>query len=136
LLDKFKHLGIKEANTPYDTIMKLVEKTGTTIAQLEYASAIRSLMYAMHCTRADIAFALCKLSRFTSKPSTMHWKEIVRVLGYLKRTEDLGILYHNFPAVLEGFTDASWITSATDNKFTFGWIFTLGGAAIIWASKK
>ena len=25
VLDKFKHLGIKEANTPYDTTMKLVK---------------------------------------------------------------------------------------------------------------
>jgi len=97
---------------------------------------LESLMYAMHCTRPDIAFAMCKLSRFTSKPSTMHWKAIVRVLGYLERTEDLGIFYDNIPTVLEGFIDASWITSATDNKSTSGWIFTLGGAPINWALKK
>ena len=90
----------------------------------------------MHCTKPDIAFTMCKLSRFTSKPSTMHWKAIVRVLGFLKRTEDLGIFYRNFPAVLEGFTYASWVTSATGNKPTSGWIFTLGGAAISWASKS
>ena len=87
-------------------------------------------MYVMHCTRLDIAFAVCKLSRFTGKPSTVHWKVMVKVLGYLKRTEDLGILYHNFPAVLESFIHVSWITSATDDKSTSGWIFTLGGAAI------
>ena len=136
VLDKFKHLGIKQANTPYDTSMKLVENTRRAIAQPEYASAIGSLMYGMHCTRPKFSFTVCKLSRFTSKPSTIHWKTIVRVLGYLKRTEDLGIFNHNFPVVLEGFTDASWITSATDNKSTSGWIFTLGGTAISWASKK
>ena len=74
MLDKFKHLKIKEAS------IKLVENTGRAIAQLEYAGAIRSLMYAMHCTRPDIAYVVCKLSRFTNKPSTMHWKAIIRVL--------------------------------------------------------
>ena len=86
VLDKLKHLGIKEANTPYDTSMKVAENTRRAMAQLEYVSAIGNLMYTMHCTRPYIVFAMCKFSRFTSKPSTMHWKAIVRVLGYPKRT--------------------------------------------------
>ena len=90
----------------------------------------------MHCTRPDIAYAVCKLSRFTSSPSVEHWKAIARVLGYLKRTKDLGLFYNNFPAVLEGYTDASWITSANDNKSTSGWVFTLAGGTVSWASKK
>ena len=77
-------------------------------------------MYVIHCTRPDIAFVVCKLSRFIGNPSTMHWKAIVRVLGYLKRTENLGIFYQKFPVVLEGFTHISWITSATNNKSPLG----------------
>ena len=38
--------------------------------------------------------------------------------------------------MLEGYSDASWITSESDNKSTSGWIFTLGRGAISWASKK
>ena len=38
--------------------------------------------------------------------------------------------------MLEGYSDASWITSVSDNKSTSGWIFTLGGGVISWASKK
>lgn len=71
-------------------------------------------MYVMHYTRLDIAFAGCKLSRYTSNPSVKHWKAIARLLGYLKRTKNLGLFYNNFPAVLKGYTDASWITSASD----------------------
>ena len=41
-----------------------------------------------------------------------------------------------FTAVHGGFTDASWITSSTENKSTLGWIFTLGVAVIGWPSKK
>ena len=81
VLQKFKHLNIKEANTPFDWSIKLGENTGKAIAQLEYASAIGSMMYAMHCTRLDISFLVGKLSRFTSNPSVDHCKAIGRVLG-------------------------------------------------------
>jgi len=37
---------------------------------------------------------------------------------------------------MEGYSDASWMTSSSDNKSTSGWIFSLGGGAISWASKK
>jgi hypothetical protein len=94
------------------------------------------MMYVMHCTRPDIAFAVNRLSRYTSNPSAEHWKAIARVLGYLKKTKDLGFYYSGYPAVLEGYSDANWMTSVGDNKSTFGWIFTLGGGAISWPSKK
>ena len=68
----FQHLGIKEAGTPYDSTIKLTENFGRAVAQLEYASAIGSLMYAMHGTRPDISFVVCKLSRYTNNPSTEH----------------------------------------------------------------
>ncbi|KAL0303193.1 UNVERIFIED_CONTAM: Retrovirus-related Pol polyprotein from transposon TNT 1-94 [Sesamum radiatum] len=123
-------------STPYDVSCLLVENAGRTIAQLEYASAIGSLMYAMHCTRLDIAFAVCKLSRFTNNPSIEHWKGIRRVFGYLKGTVNLGLFYNRFPAVLECYSDASWITSVGNNKSTSGCVFTLAGGAVAWASKK
>ena len=123
-------MHIKEANTPYDVSIHLNENLGRAVAQVEYASAIGSLMYAMHCTRPDIAFSICKLSRFTKNPGVMHWKARTRVLGYLKRTKDLGLFYNNFPTVLRGYTDASWITSTHDKMSTSGWIFILGGGAV------
>ncbi|KAH9736084.1 hypothetical protein KPL71_017967 [Citrus sinensis] len=112
------------------------KNSGRVVAQLEYASAIGSLMYAMHCTRPDIAFAVCKMSRFTSNPSVEHWKAIGRILGYLKRTINLGLFYNDYPEVLEGYSDASWVTNTRDNKSTSCWIFTIAGGAVSWASKK
>lgn len=49
---------------------------------------------------------------------------------------DYGIFYGGYPTVLEGFTDASWMTDREDHSSTSGWIFTLGGGAISWGSKK
>ena len=69
---KIEYLNIKEANTPFDWSIKLGENIGRAIAQLEYASAIGSIMYAMHCTRLDISFSVSKLYRFTSNPSVDH----------------------------------------------------------------
>uniref|UniRef100_A0A2N9F1H7 Reverse transcriptase Ty1/copia-type domain-containing protein n=1 Tax=Fagus sylvatica TaxID=28930 RepID=A0A2N9F1H7_FAGSY len=136
VLLKYKHLNVKEVNTSFDSNHKLVENTRRAIAQLEYASVIESMMYAMHCTKPDVAFAVNRLSRYTNSPSVEHWKAIARVLGYLKKTKDLGLYYSGYPAVLEGYSDANWITSVGDNKSTSGWIFTLGVGAISWASKK
>ena len=72
MLDKFKHLNINKANTPFDSSMKLNDYCDKAVAQLEYDSVIGSLMYVMHCTRPNIAFVICKLSRYTSKPNTDH----------------------------------------------------------------
>ena len=95
-----------------------MKNTGGAIAQLKYASAIGSMMYAMHCTRPDISFSVNKLSKFTGNPSVDHWKAIDRVLGYLKKTINLRLFYSEFPVVLEGYLDDSWITSVSDNKCT------------------
>ncbi|KAG8657242.1 hypothetical protein MANES_03G053716v8 [Manihot esculenta] len=92
VLNKFKHLNIKDANTLYDVSCKVTTNISRIIAQLEYASAIGSLMYAMYYTRPDIAFAVCKLSRYTSNHSIEHWKTIARVLGYLKKNYELQIV--------------------------------------------
>src|SRR3954462_10916386 len=78
ILTKFNHLEIKEMNSPFDNGVKLKENSGRAIAQLEYASAIGRLMYAMHCTRPDISFAVGKLSRYTNCPGSDHWKAISR----------------------------------------------------------
>jgi len=50
-------------------------------------------MYSMYYTRPDIDFSIWKLSRYTSKPNTDHWKAIAKVFGYLKRTIDLDLFY-------------------------------------------
>ncbi|GJW84934.1 hypothetical protein Tco_0158079 [Tanacetum coccineum] len=77
-----------------------------------------------------------KQSRYTSNPGTQHQQVIQRVLKYLKKTMDNILTYTGCPLVLEGYTDASWISNTKDNSFTSGWVFMLGGGVISWASKK
>ena len=64
-------------------------------------------MYAMTCTRPNIAYVMDKMSRYTSNPSHIHWIVVRMILKYLKKTMDYGILYSGYPTVLEGYMDAS-----------------------------
>ena len=118
VLLEFNYLKFKQTNTLYDSSIKLLENSGRAVAQLEYASVVGSLMNAMHCTMPDIAFAVCKMSRFTSNPNVEHWKANGRILGYLKMTIHLGLFYNDYPEVLEAYSDVSWITNTSDNKST------------------
>ncbi|GJR00472.1 zinc finger, CCHC-type containing protein [Tanacetum coccineum] len=129
-------LGIKikhESNGIAISQSHYIEKA---VSQLEYSRVIGYLMYAMTCTRPDIAFVVGKLSRYTSNPSTQHWQAIQRVLKYLKKTMDYKLTYTGYPSVLEGYTDASWISNTEENSSTSGWVFLLSGGVISWASKK
>ncbi|GJT51297.1 hypothetical protein Tco_0977454 [Tanacetum coccineum] len=119
-----------------DTSEKLMPNDGHDVSQLEYSRVIGCLMYAMTCTRPDIAFAVDKLSRYTSNSGTQYWQAIQRVLKYLKKTMNYRLTYTGYPLVLKGYTDASWISNTEENSSTSGWVFLLGGGAISWASKK
>ncbi|GKA36588.1 zinc finger, CCHC-type containing protein, partial [Tanacetum coccineum] len=96
-------------STHMDTSEKLMHNNGQAASKLEYSRVIDCLMYDMTCTRLNIAFAMGKLSRLT---------------------------YTGYPSVLEGYTDASWISNTEDNSSTSGWVFMLDGGVIFWAFKK
>ncbi|GJW41995.1 zinc finger, CCHC-type containing protein [Tanacetum coccineum] len=136
ILKKFNREDCSPVSTPMDPVEKLKPNTGKPVDQLEYSRAIGCLMYAMTSTRPDIAYAVGRLSRFTSNPSRQHWKAITRVFKYLRGTKDYGLSYVGYPSVLEGYSDASWINHVEDSSSTSGWVFLLGGGAISWASKK
>ncbi|GJR29762.1 retrotransposon protein, putative, ty1-copia subclass [Tanacetum coccineum] len=87
-------------------------------------------------TRPDLAYAVSRLSRYTSNPSVAHWKAMTRVLHYLRYSRDYGLHYDRYPAVIEGYSDANWISDIKDSRSTSGYVFTLGGAAISWKSSK
>jgi hypothetical protein len=97
---------------------------------------IGSLMYLASAIRPDISFAVSKLSRFTSNPGDDHWRALERVMHYLVGTMEYRIHYSDFPAVLEGYSDANWISDLDELYDTSGYVFTLGGAAVSWRSCK
>eukprot|EP00253_Pinus_taeda_P024921 PITA_24921 len=67
------------------------------MARVPYESAVGSVMYAMVCTRPDIAHVVGVLSRFMSKPRKEHWTTVKRVFRYLRGTSDYGLCYQGRP---------------------------------------
>ena len=55
---------------------------------IPYALAIRSLMYAIACTRLDIAYAVGVVSRYMSHPEIEHWNIVKWIVRYLRGTSD------------------------------------------------
>ncbi|GJT49677.1 retrovirus-related pol polyprotein from transposon TNT 1-94 [Tanacetum coccineum] len=109
-------------------------QNGLVLSQAHYVD--KFLMLIMRGTRPDLAYAVSRLSRYTSNPSYAHWKAITRVLHYLRYSRDYGLHYDRHPAVIEGYSDANWISDIKDSRSTSGYVFTLGGAAISWKSSK
>jgi hypothetical protein len=93
-------------------------------------------MYLAGATRPDISFAVSKLSRFNSNLGSDNWYALKRVMRYLKGTSTYGFHYTRYPAILEGYSDSNWISDADEIKATSGYIFTIGGAAVSWRSRK
>jgi hypothetical protein len=57
-------------------------------------------------------------------------------MHYLIGTMDYRIHYSGYPAVLEGYSDASWISDVDELYAMSGNVFTLGGVAVSWRSCK
>ena len=101
-----------------------------------YASVVGSIMYAMMCTRPDVSYALSVTIKFQANPGESHWKAIINILKYLRRTKDLFFIYGGDELQVRGFTDASFQSDKDDCKSQSGYIFTLNGGAVSWKSSK
>ncbi|XP_073298295.1 uncharacterized protein [Primulina huaijiensis] len=136
VLKKFNAYDSTPVKTPLDVNVHLAKNRREPVSQLEYSRIIGSLMYITNCTRPDIACAVNKLSRFTSNHSDAHWKALTRVFSYLKHTLEYGLSYTKYPAVLEGYCDANWISDTNDSKSTSGYVSSIGGGVVSWRSTK
>lgn len=140
ILDRFGMSESKAVVTPVSSCSKLIQATDSDeiVDQELYQSAIGSLQYLATMTRPDIAFALSNVAKFNSKPTTKHWTAVKRIFRYLRGTQKFGLLYKQLPKRQEciGFSDSDWAGDLSDRKSTSGYIFTVGGGAISWKSKK
>ena len=93
-------------------------------------------MYAMICTRPDVAYALSVTSKFQADLGEKHWEAVKCILKYLRRTKDFFLVYGEEELKLKGYTDSSFQSYPDDSKSTFGFHFTLNGNAISWKSSK
>ncbi|XP_070030835.1 secreted RxLR effector protein 161-like [Nicotiana tabacum] len=134
LLKKFEYFNVTSVRTPFDANSQLNKNNGNPVAQFKYAQIIGSLMHLMNFISPDIAYVVCRLSRYTHNPNMEHWSTLDRLMKYLRGTMNYAILYSGFPSTLEGYSDANWISDSDQTKSTSGYVFTLGGSVISWKS--
>jgi hypothetical protein len=57
-------------------------------------------------------------------------------MHYMAGTMDYRIRYSRYPAILEGYSDATWISDVNELYAMSGYVFTLGGDVVSWRSCK
>ncbi|CAI7758012.1 unnamed protein product, partial [Closterium sp. NIES-54] len=104
-----------------------------------YLELVGSLMYAMMCTRPDLAYPVSVLSRYVApgRFTDLHWKAAKRVLRYLQGTKSHVLTLGGLsPPRLEGYTDSSWADDQIDRRSSQGYCFTLGSGIVSWRSTR
>jgi len=74
-----KHFKLSTTQSPS------TNKEKNEMSSIPYSSAVGSFIYAMICTRPDIAH-VDTVSRFLSNPGKKHWRVVKWILRYLKGT--------------------------------------------------
>jgi len=142
VLDRFNMSKAKPVSSPLAGHLKLSSKKSPTsekeneeMKKVSYASAVGSLMYAMVCTRPDIAHAVGVVSWFLSNPGKEHWVAVKWILGYLRGTSRVFLCFGNGKQVFDGFTDADMAGDIDSRKSTSGYLITYSGGAVSWQSR-
>jgi hypothetical protein len=102
-----------------------------------YARLIGELQFIANATRPDIAYAISRLSSYTTNPTLQHVSALKRVLRYLLGTRSYGITYSDVlghPNYFFGYADAAF-ANVDDQKSTTGYVFMIAGGAVTWYSK-
>ncbi|CAL1360546.1 unnamed protein product [Linum trigynum] len=142
VLQRFNMDNAKAVSCPFANHFTLTskqspstEKEKAEMDKIPYASAVGSLMYAMVCTRPDIAHAVGVVSRFLSKPGKEHWEAVKWILRYLRGSSKMSLCFGDGEPVLVGYTDADMAGDVDSRRSTSGYLITLSGGAISWQSR-
>nr|GEU78153.1 retrotransposon protein, putative, Ty1-copia subclass [Tanacetum cinerariifolium] len=146
ILKRYCMENSKRGSIPMQEKLKLSKSQGaSTPAELKrmqnvpYASAVGSIMYAVRCTRPDVAFAQNVTSRFQQNPGDLHWTAVKNILKYLRNTKDMFLVYGGDlkrELRVSCYTNAGYLTNADNLKSQTGYVFILNGGAVDWKSAK
>jgi transposase InsO family protein len=144
VLERFNMGECKGVDTPISTGVILSKEQCPTNEEerramqgIPYRAIIGSLMYLMVSTRPDIAAAVGMLSRFLENPGRSHYEAAKRVLRYISKTRNMGLVFFNHGVIeVSGYSDSDWGGCVDTRRSTTGYVYTLGGGAISWNSKR
>ena len=143
ILARFQMSDCNPRKTPCETKPESYEAVDVTDQSEEdvrkYREVVGSLVYAMTCTRPDLAWVVTKLSQHLSKPTSKDWMMVKHVLRYLKGTMERKLKFSKSTngLKLRGFSDSDW-GGSEDKRSTTGYLFCLNddGGAVSWKSRK
>ncbi|KAD2393643.1 hypothetical protein E3N88_40620 [Mikania micrantha] len=134
VLCRFNMANAKVVSSPLTPNFKLTDKdypsSEKDVEEMDcvpYASAVGSLMYAMVCTRPDIAHAVGVVSRFLSNPGKKHWEPVKWILRYMRGTSKLGLSFGDGEPMLVGYTDSVMAGNKDNMKSTSRYLMTFAG---------
>jgi len=137
VLQRFSMDKAKMISTPLASHFKLSLKDCPSndeekkdMGKIPYASAVGSLMYAMVCTRPDIAHVVSVVSRFMSNPGKEHWNAVKWILRYLRGTSKMSLCYGGEKPLLIGYTDSDMAGDMDSRKSTSGYLINFAGGAV------
>ena len=132
----------KVVSTPLATHFKLSSKQSPSneaekldMQQVPYASGVGSLMYAMVCTRPDIAHVVGTVSRFLSNPGREHWNAVKWILRYLHGTVDMRLCFGDDKPTLVGYSDKDMAGDIDSKRSTSGYLIKFVGGVMTCQSK-
>ena len=98
------------------------------MAQVPYASLVRSLMYAIICTRPNIAQVVSMVSRYMHDPGKVHWQAARWILWYILRTVTVGLKFEKSNRIncfVFGYVDSDYAGDLDKRRSTTGYVFTM-----------
>ncbi|GJV85253.1 retrotransposon protein, putative, ty1-copia subclass [Tanacetum coccineum] len=126
ILKRYRMDNSKRGHIPMQERLDLNKTQGASTPEevkrmqnVPYASAVGSIMYAVRCTRPDVAFAQNITSRFQQNPGEPHWTAVKTILKYLRNTKDMFLVYGGNPEAelrVECYCDAGFETDRDDTK--------------------
>ena len=134
----------RRTTTPIDSGSKLHQTTEDDPPPNEswsYPSVLGGVMYIANTTRADIAYATSRLTRYLKNPSQLHCQALKRLVKYLWTTKHIGLRYtsgQSNPFKLTTASDASFADCEDTKRSTLGWCQWLGdtpNGLITWGSR-
>nr|GEU48829.1 zinc finger, CCHC-type [Tanacetum cinerariifolium] len=135
LSSRFSMKDIGEADVIFCIKIKR-ENKGIVITQSHYIEKILKKFNREDCSSVSTPTdPVEKIKLNTSKPvDQLEYSRAIGCLMYAMTSTRPDIAY----AIgrLKAYSDASWINLVEDSSSTSGWVFLLGGGAILWASKK
>ena len=87
-------------------------------------------MYAIVCTRLDIAYVVGVVSNFLSNPRRLHWEAVKWIMRYLRDTSKLKLTFGSGKPVLVDYTDSYMIEDVDNRRSISSYLMTFSGGAV------